>query len=342
MDHSLNNLKLIRTNALDIFKKIQNLDELENFRVEYLGRKSEMTNILRSLKTLSHEDRKEVGKVANKLKNELDQKILEKKEQLKNEKIQSTFSSQWLDVTIPSPNLNFGHKHPISQMLEITEDIFTKMGFDVVYPNEIDDEFNTFTAVNIPEDHPAKDMWDTFWTEDHHIAIPHTSAMQHRILKSNTPPIQTIVPGRCFRNEATDARHEHTFYQVEGVFVAKGVTMANMLATLKEFFSEFFEKQINVLFTPDFFPFVEPGGMMSIDCSDLGPEFEKISKGTGWLEVLGCGMIHPNVLKMANIDPDVYSGFAWGFGLERIFMLKHQVEDVRLFHGGDLRFTKQF
>jgi len=216
------------------------------------------------------------------------------------------------------------------------------MGFEIYTPFEIDDDYHNFTSLNMPEGHPARDAWDTFWTEDEHILITHTSSMQNRILKSANPPIRAIVPGKCFRNEATDARHEHTFYQVEGVYVDKGITMRDMLGTLQTYFEAFFEQSIKVKFMPDFFPFVEPGGQMALTCVLCKGEGCKVCKHTGWLEILGCGMIHPNVLKEAGIDPEQYTGFAWGFGLERLIMLKANVQDIRLFHSGDLRFIKQF
>jgi len=198
------------------------------------------------------------------------------------------------------------------------------------------------TIIIISKGHPARDSWDTFWTEDENILITHTSSMQNRVLRSKTPPIRAIVPGKCFRNEATDARHEHTFYQVEGIYVDKGITFTDMLGTLKTYFEAFFEKEIQVKFMPDFFPFVEPGGQMALSCVLCDMKGCKVCKGTGWLEILGCGMIHPNVLKEAGIDTDLYTGFAWGFGLERLIMLKQNIEDMRIFHSGDLRFIRQF
>lgn len=342
MSQIITKLDTIEKKALEEIKKCTTFDALEGIRVDYLGRKSELTEILRVIKDLSTEEKIEVGKRANQIKGSVESSIDQKLNTLKKDKIENEISNDWIDVTQPAEEIEAGYKHPITQMQELAEDIFQRMGFDIMYPNEIDTEFNNFTAVNIPENHPAKDMWDTFWTTDNHIAITHTSSMQHRILKSTTLPIRTIVPGKTFRNEATDARHEHTFYQLEGIYVDRGITMAHMLGTLKTFFSEFFGQEVNILFTPDFFPFVEPGGMISIDCRNLGEKFFKVSKGTGWLEVLGCGMIHPNVLELAGIDSNVYSGFAWGVGLERLIMLKYEIDDIRHFHSGDLRFIKQF
>ena len=230
----------------------------------------------------------------------------------------------------------------ITQATWRCEDIFQKMGFNIEYPFEIDDDYHNFESVNMPKDHPARDSWDTFWTKDNFIAITHTSSMQNRVISSSTPPIRVVVPGRCFRNEATDARHEHTFNQIEGIYIDKRVTLSDMLGTLKEFFVNYFETDLEIKFTPDYFPFVEPGGMMALSCIICNGKGCDVCKKTGWLEVLGCGMIHPNVLKMGGLDPEVYSGFAWGFGLERLIMLKYAIEDVRHFHSGNLDFIKQF
>ncbi|KXK26526.1 MAG: Phenylalanine--tRNA ligase alpha subunit [candidate division WS6 bacterium OLB20] len=317
-------------------------EELDQERVRYTGRKSELTTILRGIKDLSDDGKKEVGARANEVKEKVLELVEKQSMVLRKKSVERASKEEELDVTLPGNKIPQGRRHIISQMQERTEEIFQRMGFDVVYPYEIDTDFNNFQAVNIPEGHPARDSWDTFWTEDGQIAITHTSAMQNRVLRSHEPPIRVVVPGRTFRHEATDARHEHTFFQVEGVYVDKGVTFADMLGTLQTFFSEFFGQKIGIKFSPDFFPFVEPGGMISIDVSGLGDSFMEISKGTGWLEILGCGMIHPRVLEMGGIDPNVYSGFAWGFGLERVVMPKFAIEDIRLIYKGDLDFVRQF
>ncbi|MBD3363070.1 phenylalanine--tRNA ligase subunit alpha [Candidatus Dojkabacteria bacterium] len=338
----LDKLDKIEDEAQSVIQEVKNLDDLEKQRIENLGRKSELVKILRSIKDVDPDKRDDIGKKANYVKNKLEETIQTQRKKLVELKLEKEIDEDWIDVTVPPKKLNIGHLHPITQMQQLTENIFTRMGFDIEYPYEIDSEFHNFDAVNIPKNHPARDMWDTFWIEGDNVAITHTSSMQHRIIKSKETPIRTIIPGKCFRNEATDARHEHTFYQVEGIYVDRGITMNNMLGTLKAFFDEFFGQNTNILFTPDFFPFVEPGGMVSIDCSNLSEGFKKVSKGTGWLEVLGCGMIHPKVLEMAGKDPEVYSGFAWGVGLERLIMLKYDIDDIRLFHSGDLRFIRQF
>ena len=342
LQKTLSEVKLLIDTAKPLLEKVSTLEENETLRVEYLGRKSQLTNILRDLKEYSDEDRRTLGSEANKVKIQLTELIDNNSKRLLKVKHSNVSEDERVDVTLPVYEPHNGHIHAITQMQWKTEDIFQKMGFDIIYPNEVDDDYNNFTSLNLPEGHPARDIWDTFWTEDNHVAIPHTSSMQNRILKEFELPIRVIVPGRCFRNESTDARHEHTFLQVEGVYVDKGVSLNNMLATLKTFFSEFYEKDVEVKFTPDFFPFVEPGGMMSLTCILCDGKGCNVCKQSGWLEILGCGMIHPNVLKMGGIDSDVYTGFAWGFGLERLVMLKYNIEDIRHFYSGKFDFLKQF
>jgi len=318
------------------------IESIEKLKITYLGRKSELTSILKELKNYSPEDRKVLGSEANQVKVKITRLLEEKHQQLLKAKHTRISKDEEIDVTLPVYKPVNGHIHPVTQMLWRTEDIFQKMGFEIMYPYEVDDDYHNFSSLNLPEGHPARDSWDTFWTEDGQIAITHTSSMQNRVLKSKELPIRVVVPGKCFRNEATDARHEHTFHQVEGIFVDKGISINHMLGTLKTFFSEFFEREIEVKFSPDFFPFVEPGGMMSLTCILCEGKGCAVCKQTGWLEILGCGMIHPQVLEMGGVDPNVYSGFAWGFGLERLVMLKFNIEDVRHFNSGKLDFLRQF
>lgn len=226
-------------------------------------------------------------------------------------------------------------------MWKATE-VFESMGFEIIEPTEIDNDFNHFTALNIPEGHPARDMWDTFWTESDQIAIAHTSTMQNRILSQLKPPIRAIVPGRCFRNEATDSSHEHTFYQIEGVYLDENINLSHLVSTLKTFLEKFFEREIRIKIQPTYFPFVEPAIEIMMERPGFTKDKNKKYDNNEWLEVIPCGPIHPNVLKAAGIDPDKYSGFAWGFGLDRISMVKYGIDDIRHFHSGDLRFLKQF
>ena len=342
MDKILTKLEKLVLDAEANLKKTTDEKMLEEMRVKYLGRKSGLTEILRKIKDLKPEEKIAVGRKANESKEKLTMLIEEKEKDLQKGRISGLAEKEWIDVTAPGHGHKMGSLHPITQMMWKAEEIFQDMGFEIVYPNEIDDDYHNFASVNIPKDHPARDSWDTFWVDDGNVMITHTSSMQNRVMKDRKPPIRAIVPGKCFRNEATDARHEHTFYQFEGIYVDKGITLSDMIGTLKEFFGRFYEKDLKVKFTPDFFPFVEPGGMMSLECVLCDGKGCRVCKFSGWLEILGCGMIHPNVLKEAGIDPATYTGFAWGFGLERLIMLKYNIEDIRLFESGDLRFVQQF
>ncbi len=342
MKDILEKLNSIEKDVLQKLESTSKKADLENLRIKYLGRKSELNTTLRTVKDLPKEQKAEVGKNLNTIKTKLQEAFEKKAEKISDEKLNQNLTSGWIDVTKPTPKTKMGHSHIITQTIDQIEDIAINMGFTIQYPYEIDTEYNNFTAVNIQENHPARDVWDTFHTDDGHVTIVHTSSIQNRVLRSSKPPIACVVPGKCFRNETTDARHEHTFYQFEGVFVDRGVTMGDMMGTLKLFLEKFFEKEIKIMLTSKFYPFVEPGGTISVESKSLGEEFKKVTKGTDWLEILGCGMIHPKVLEMGGIDPNVYSGFAWGVGIERLIMLKYNIDDIRLFHKGDLRFIKQF
>jgi phenylalanyl-tRNA synthetase alpha chain len=342
-DNLLERISNIVNEHTEGLKQATDIPTLNILEVKILGRKSELTKILKQIKDLKDpQEKKLVGQQSNFAKQGLERHIKERRDVLKSEYLSNVESKEKIDVTIPGNKMETGHIHPVTQMTQLCEDIFMRMGFDVQYPYAIDDDYHNFEALNMPKNHPARDSWDTFWTEDDQIAITHTSSMQNRILTSNQPPIRVIVPGRCFRNESTDTRHEHTFSQIEGVYVDKGINLTHMLGVLREFFSKFYEKEIDVKFTPDFFPFVEPGGMMSLSCVLCNGKGCSVCKNTGWLEILGCGMIHPKVLEMANIDPNTYSGFAWGFGVERLIMLKYDINDIRYFYSGNLDFLKQF
>lgn len=337
---NIKQFETIELKAIREFDKVKDIDLLEKLRIKYLGRKSELTKLLRSIKELPQNDRSEFGSKANEVKKIIEEKVKEIKAKINAQKIiQKTCD---LDVTAPGKKEKIGHLNPDTLMKWEIEEIFQRMGFELFEPYDIDNDYNNFQALNIPEGHPARDIWDTFWTEDGYIPITHTSAMQNRILKSRKPPIRAVVTGHAFRNERTDARHEHTLYQCEGIYVDKGISLSDMIGTLKTFFSEIFKKDIKVKVTPDYFPFVEPGNAMSLSCVLCDMKGCRVCKNTGWLEIMGCGMIHPFVLREGGIDPNVYSGFAWGFGVDRLAMLKYKINDVRHFHSGDLRFIRQF
>ncbi|MDD3648328.1 MAG: phenylalanine--tRNA ligase subunit alpha [Candidatus Dojkabacteria bacterium] len=340
MNDTLKLLESIEKSSGSDLKKVKNLKEFEKLRTQYLGRKSKLTKILRSIQNLPQKDRPSVGKKSNEVRKALEASFLKTQGEL--EQIQSLNEASDIDVTIPALKKHIGHIHPNTQMIWRIQDIFQLMGFEVFEPYDIDDDYHTFTSLNLPEGHPARDIWDTFWTEEGFIPITHTSSMQNRVMKMRKPPIRAVVIGHTFRNERTDPRHEHTLFQCEGIYVDKGITLSDMIGTLKIFFSKVFEKDVKVKLDPDYFPFVEPGNGMALSCTLCDQKGCRVCKYTGWLEILGCGMIHPFVLREGGIDPDVYSGFAWGFGVDRLVMLREKIEDIRHFHSGDLRFIRQF
>lgn len=339
MKSRLAQLEKVLTEAKNAADKAKKLAELEVLQIKYLGRKSKLTELLRTIKDVPEKERAQFGQRANSIRKEIEELFEKRKGMIKK---QSDSSQELFDVTIPGKKVALGHLNPDTLMIWELQDIFERMGFDVWEPFDVDNDYNNFEAVNIPPGHPARDMWDTFWTEDGYIPITHTSAMQNRILKSSKPPIRAAVIGHTFRNERTDARHEHTLFQCEGVYVDKGITLTDMIGTLEALFEEVFQKDVDVMITPDYFPFVEPGNGMALTCVLCDGKGCRVCKNTGWLEIMGCGMIHPNVLREGGIDPAAYSGFAWGFGVDRLAMLRYKIDDVRLFHSGDLRFIRQF
>ncbi|HKR81728.1 MAG TPA: phenylalanine--tRNA ligase subunit alpha [Candidatus Saccharimonadales bacterium] len=318
----------------------------------------ELRALYAEILTLPAEERGAFGKEINQLKNELEQKIAEHQE--KAEALPPIDVTAPFDINVPAekrPALlpaTQGSKHPLSTELETVLDIFARMGFTAVESREIDDEYHMFTSLNFPEDHPARDEYDTFMTtqtdKNGHpfIAPAHTSIMQTRILREHKAgleqgkPIAAVIPGRVFRNEDLDARHEHTFYQFEGVYVDKGINAGNLLATFKTFLSEYYGQAIEIKSQPFYFPFTEPSFELALSCPFCQKKGCNVCSYTGWIELLGMGMIHPNVLKMAGVDPNVYTGFAWGCGLERLVMMKYGVEDIRHFESGKLDFLRQF
>lgn len=343
MKNNLTEFVKILNDAKKELTQTEDKKNLEKIQIKYLGRKSKLTQLLRSIKNIEQSKRKEFGQKANQTRKELEHLISEKREFISNLELEQMTKNEYIDVNELVHIKQSGHLHILSQYFKKATDIFQKMGFEVIEPRLLDDDYNHFKALNIPEGHPARDIWDTIWTEDGYIAIAHTSTMQNRILRTRQMPIKAIVPGPCFRNEATDARHEHSLIQIEGVYVDKNINISDMIGTLKTFFTNFFEKEVQVKVTNDYFPFVEPGNGMELSCVLCDMKGCRVCKYSGWLEILGCGMIHPNVLTEAGIDSTVYSGFAWGVGLDRLVMLTgRNIDDVRLFRTGDLRFIRQF
>jgi phenylalanyl-tRNA synthetase alpha chain len=339
-------IKKIKSQALTEIAAAQSLDAAAELRIKYLGRKSEFTEILKGLKDLSPEDKKTVGQLANSVKAEIENVFTEKEKELKEKSFD--YTAEKIDVTMPAKKLGRGHLHPLTKIQNELEDIFTSMGFEVADGPEVETEWYNFDALNLPPNHPARDKWDTFWLDhgdkkQERVALrPHTSPVQVRYMQTHTPPFRIIAPGKVFRNEATDATHEHTFYQFEALMVGDDVNVGNFKFIAQEFFSRFFKKDIVVRLRPSYFPFTEPSFEFDISCTVCGEKGCPSCKGTGWLEVGGAGMVNQAVFEAAGYPRGKYQGFAWGFGLERLLMMRHKINDIRLFHGGDARFTKQF
>jgi len=344
-------IEQIEKQAFEEIKKVENSEELENFKITYLGRKGELTAILRSLKNLPMNKRKKIGVKANKLRKKIEKAINEKSKKIQNSKFK--IQNSGIDITATDPNIKIpeGHLHPITQVLRQIEDAFDSMGFEIVQGPDVETEYYNFDALNIPKEHPARDAWDTFWLKQSTKSKPsarpglqgksnlglkllrtHTSPMQIRYMEKNNPPFRMIVPGRTFRYEATDASHFHTFYQVEGLMVDRNINVANLKSVIEGFLKKLFSRDIKVRLRPSYFPFTEP----SFEIDLKGGKFKN------WLEVMGAGMVHPNVFKAVDYDPVDWQGFAFGLGLDRIAMIKYGINDIRLLYNGDLRFLKQF
>jgi phenylalanyl-tRNA synthetase alpha chain len=342
-------LEELREKALSELESIDSLNGLEAWRIRYLGRKSELTQILRSLASLPLEERRTVGAASNRLRALLEQTLTTREEHLKESQIARFLEEGSLDVTLPGRLPSLGRLHPTTQMLRQICDIFTAMGFEVVEGPDVEWDYYNFEALNMPRDHPARDMWDTLWVdyagesgERPMLLRTHTSPMQIRVMEARKPPVRVVVPGRVYRYEATDATHESMFYQIEGFAVDRNITMADLKGTLFEFARRLFGKERKARFRCDYFPFVEPGVEMAIDCFLCNGDGCRLCSGSGWIEILGAGMVHPQVLRNVNYDPDEYTGFAFGLGVERMIMLKYGIDDIRLFYSNDLRFLRQF
>ncbi len=339
-------LNKIKQETLELIDSTKILDDLEDIRVKVLGRKGMLTQILRSLGELSPELKGIVGKKSNEIKNIIEETLELKKEELSKSSLSGIIEEEWIDVTLsPSTSIrekSRGFSHPISQIQYEIEDIFTSMGFQVLDGPEAETEYYNFEGLNIPKHHPARDMQDTFWTEDGNLLRTHTSAIQIRGMEKIKPPFRVMGPGRVFRYESTDASHENTFYQVEGMMVGEDISIANLIYVMKKLLSEIFHRDVKVRLRPGYFPFVEPGFELDINCLICGGSGCKVCKQTGWVELLPCGLVHPNVLNPGGIDSEKWSGFAFGLGLNRLIMMKYGINDIRHFLSGDTRFVKQF
>ncbi len=334
----------IKKQVAQAISKIKNSQELFDLEKRFLGRKSEFTDILKGLKDLSQEDRKKIGELANRTKNEIAGIILSKKQELSGA---VDLGKEKIDVTLPGYRKGIGHLNPITTVQNEIMDIFTSMGFEVADGPEVETEFYNFDALNIPADHPARDMQDTFWLkqksgEEGLVLRTHTSNVQIRYMSAHKPPFRIIAPGKTFRHEATDAKHEHTFYQFEALVVDKNISVANFKFIAKTFFEKFFGRELNIRLRPSFFPFTEPSFEFDISCAICGGKGCSTCGHSGWLEIGGAGMVNQKVFEAVGYKRNEYQGFAWGFGIPRLAMLKYKIDDNRHFHSGDLRFVKQF
>ena len=338
----------LKLNALKELESITSIDELESWRVRYLGRKGELTVILRGLAELPTEERKVVGARANKVKVSLENGLRQKEQALREAQLASA-KKEAIDVTLPGRSFPAGRLHPITQTINEICDIFVAMGFGVVEGPEVEWEYYNFEALNMPKEHPARDNMSTFWIdcetesgEKPMLLRTHGTAISARVIETMEPPIRTIEPGRVYRYEATDATHLSIYHNMDGLAVDKGITMADLKGTLYEFARRYFGEDRKVRFRCDYFPFVEPGVEMAIDCVVCGGKGCRLCGNSGWIEILGAGMTHPDVLRRGGMDPDVYTSFAFGMGIERMPMLRYGIEDMRLLYGNDLRFLRQF
>ncbi len=321
---------------------IASLKSVQELRIKYLGRKSEIVTILKGLGGIPSDLRPKIGMRANEVKSYIDKILIRREEELSNNIFNTLGDKEKIDITEPGIKNETGHLHPISRMRMEVEDIFSSMGFTIATGPEVELDYYNFEALNIPPDHPARDMQDTIWTVEGSLLRTHTSCVQIRTMEKFKPPIRVIAPGRVFRYEETDASHEHTFYQVEGLMIDKNISVSNLIAVMKTMLKSVFRRTVKVRLRPGYFPFVEPGFELDINCLICGGTGCPVCKQSGWVELLPCGLVHPNVLKAGKVDPREYSGFAFGMGLDRLVMMRYGIDDIRLFHSGDLRFLEQF
>lgn len=333
-------LKVLEEAKVEI-PEAKSAEELSNLYNKYVGKTGALTSIMKIMKDLSNEERREFGKEVNDAKQTISTLLKENGERLEKERIEAELkATKVVDLTIPTTE-NTGSLHPITVIEHKIIEVFRSMGFTVEDGNEIETEYNNFEAVNVPKNHPARDMQDTFYLSNGQLLKTHTSAAQNRIMRKYGAPLKAIFPGRCFRNEELDASHENTFFQLEGMMIDKNVSISNLIYFMKEMLRSVFGKDVEVRLRPGFFPFVEPGFELDCSCPYCGGKGCKVCKNGGWIELCPCGMIHPNVLKMGGIDPDEYQGFAFGLGLTRLAMMTYEVNDIRVLNSGNIKALKQ-
>jgi phenylalanyl-tRNA synthetase alpha chain len=332
----------IKEAALSELKNINVSQEMETLRVKYLGKKGELTGILRGMGGLSAEERPLIGKLANEVRTEIEAKIDEILTVIKEKEKNAKLESEVIDITMPGKKAVIGKRHPLDLTLESMKEIFISMGFTIEDGPEVELDYYNFEALNIPKNHPARSEQDTFYINDSLVLRTQTSPVQIRVMEKQTPPIKMISPGKVYRSDAVDATHSPIFYQMEGLVIDKGITFADLKGTLELFAKKMFGDKVQTKFRPHHFPFTEPSAEMDATCFVCQGEGCRVCKGSGWIELLGCGMVHPDVLRNCGIDPEVYSGFAFGFGVDRMVMLKYGIDDIRLLYESDMRFLNQF
>lgn len=351
-------LEKIKKSSKEEIASAATLDDLERIRISLLGRNGALTAILRALKDLASEERARIGSEANRMRGEIEALLASRKEVLARAHQESILAKEWIDISRPGTKLPRGHLHPLTLLLREITEIFSSMGFETVEGPEVETEYYNFDALNIPANHPARDMWDTFWLQSNQkfsnksrnqnqkserlLLRTHTSPVQVRYMEKHNPPLRIIVPGRVYRYEATDASHEIQFWQLEGLMADKNISVAYFKAMIQMFFSRLFRTEVHIRLRPSFFPFTEPSFEVDISCMVCRQKGCAICKKTGWLELAGAGMVHPNVFKAVGYNPQTVQGFAFGMGLERLAMMKYKIPDIRLFHSGDIRFLNQF
>ncbi|HHU62997.1 MAG TPA: phenylalanine--tRNA ligase subunit alpha [Clostridiales bacterium] len=339
MKEKLNN---IMEQASQEINNVTTYSDLEAVRVKYLGKKGLITGILRGMANLDANERPVIGRLANTVRNNIEDLISQKRQIIRNMEMEKRLKEETIDVTLPAKGGVLGGKHPLTLVLDEIKDIFIGMGFEIAEGPEVEYDYYNFEALNIPKDHPARDVQDTFYINENILLRTQTSPVQIRTMEKNRPPIRIIVPGRVYRSDEVDATHSPIFHQIEGLVVDRGITMGNLKGVLEVLARKLFGNNIETKFRPHHFPFTEPSAEMDVSCVVCGGEGCRVCSNTGWIEVLGAGMVHPKVLSICNIDPEVYSGFAFGMGLDRITMLKYEIDDVRLLFDNDIRFLQQF
>lgn len=341
-------LEQIRAKALEQISFMENgeasaaLEKLNDVRVNLLGKKGELTAVLKGMKDVAPEERPKIGQMVNETRAEIEAALEKAKKNMERALREAAMKAEVIDVTLPAKKSEMGHRHPNFIVLEEVERIFIGMGYEVVEGPEIERDYYNFEALNIPADHPAKDEQDTFYINGDILLRTQTSPVQVRTMEQKKPPIRMLAPGRVFRSDEVDATHSPSFHQIEGMVIDKGITFADLKGTLQEFAKELYGPETKVKFRPHHFPFTEPSAEMDVSCFKCGGKGCRFCKGEGWIEILGCGMVHPKVLRMSGVDPEEYSGFAFGMGLERISLLKYEIDDMRLLYENDVRFLKQF